>query len=327
LPRRAHAGKEMVKGFGLQMFSEEELDDIHLASLEILEKNGVKIGSEEALDIFSDGGAQVDRKDGIVKIPPYLVEEAINSAPSQIIMGGRDPANDLVLGDKRVHFTSFGEAIKVLDPFTGEYRDSLKKDCANVGLMCDALEHIDIVLRPVTASDKPSEIHSLHELDALFNNLTKPVFIGGINKILTKKLIKMATAVAGGKDKLRERPLISIVVCPVSPLQITEGSCDAVIESARNGVPVNVLSMAMSGGSCPVTLAGTLVTHNVEVLAGLVLAQLTAKGAPVVYGSSTTIMDLKTTTATVGAPELGMINSAVAKLAQYYLLPSWVAGG
>jgi trimethylamine--corrinoid protein Co-methyltransferase len=85
--------------------------------------------------------------------------------------------------------------------------------------------------------------------------------------------------------------------------------------------------MALAGGSSPVTLAGTLITHNAEVLSGIVLSQLTCKGSPVIYGSSTTIMDMKSTTAAVGAPELGMINAAVAKLAQYYLLPSWVAGG
>jgi trimethylamine--corrinoid protein Co-methyltransferase len=85
--------------------------------------------------------------------------------------------------------------------------------------------------------------------------------------------------------------------------------------------------MAMSGASSPINLAGTLVTHNAEVLAGLTLAQLTRKGAPVVYGSSTTAMNMKTATATVGSPELGLISAAVAALSRFYLLPSWVAGG
>jgi trimethylamine--corrinoid protein Co-methyltransferase len=98
------------------------------------------------------------------------------------------------------------------------------------------------------------------------------------------------------------------------------------MESARAGAAVNILSMAMAGGSSPVTLAGTLVTHNAEVLAGLTLAQLTRKGAKVVFGSSTTAMDLRLAAASVGSPECALISGAVAQLARFYLLPSWVAG-
>jgi trimethylamine--corrinoid protein Co-methyltransferase len=99
------------------------------------------------------------------------------------------------------------------------------------------------------------------------------------------------------------------------------------MESARAGLTVNVLSMAMAGGSSPVTLAGTLVDHNAEILGGLVLNQLTRKGAKFIYGSSTTAMDLRLAAASVGSPECALINAAVAHMATYYLLPSWVAGG
>lgn len=97
--------------------------------------------------------------------------------------------------------------------------------------------------------------------------------------------------------------------------------------AARSGMAVNILSMAMAGGSSPVTLAGTLVNHNAEVLSGVVLSQLTCKGAKVIYGSSTTAMDLRRACASVGSPECAMISAAVARLARYYALPSFVAGG
>jgi trimethylamine--corrinoid protein Co-methyltransferase len=99
------------------------------------------------------------------------------------------------------------------------------------------------------------------------------------------------------------------------------------MESARNGVVCNILSMAMAGATSPVTLAGTLVTHNAEILGGLTLSQLTRKGAPVIYGSSTTAMDLRFAQASVGTPECALISGAVARLARYYALPSYVAGG
>jgi trimethylamine--corrinoid protein Co-methyltransferase len=103
--------------------------------------------------------------------------------------------------------------------------------------------------------------------------------------------------------------------------------CEIIMAAAQTGTPVNVLAMGMSGGSAPVTLAGTLVGTNAEVLSGIVLNQLTCKGAPVIYGSSTTCMDLRMATAAVGSPELGMISAGVAQLAHYYQLPCFVAGG
>lgn len=126
---------------------------------------------------------------------------------------------------------------------------------------------------------------------------------------------------------MREHPLFTFNVCPTSPLRLTLESCQIIIDSAKLRVPLNCISMAMSGASTPVTLAGTLVVHNAEVLGAITLSQLVQKGTPVIYGSSTTSMDLRMGTASVGCPELGMINAAVAKLAQMYQLPCVVAGG
>ena len=128
-------------------------------------------------------------------------------------------------------------------------------------------------------------------------------------------------------DNLRERPIVSFITCPVSPLQLVPETCEIIMEGARSGMAVNVLSMAMAGGTSPVTLAGTLVTHNAEILGGLTLSQLNRRGAPVLYGSSTTAMDLKLAEASVGTPECALISGAVARLARYYALPSYVAGG
>jgi trimethylamine--corrinoid protein Co-methyltransferase len=136
----------------------------------------------------------------------------------------------------------------------------------------------------------------------------------------------MAAEIAGGEDALRERPILYSGVCPVSPLKLPRDATEVIIESSRWWIPDNILSMAMAGGSSPVTLAGTLVTHNAEVLGGIVLAQLTERGCPVMYGSSTTAMDLKLAAASVGSPEIAVISAAVAQMARRYLIPSFVAG-
>ena len=325
--RRLSVGMESMRGLGLDVFSNDELYDVHLATLEVLQQAGIRVECDRAMDIFEGGGCIVDRRKKLVKIPPYVVEDAIHSAPSEILLAGRNPKYDIVLGDKRVAFTNFGEAPMVIDPFTGERRESTKQDVANITLVNDALSEIDVAWRPCDARDTPPEASSAHEMEVILANTSKHIVHGPGSGELMKKDIEMGVSVAGSLEKLRERPLFSSVLCPTSPLTLGKDCCDVIIESAIAGISCIVLSMGLSGGTSSVTLAGTLVSHNAEVLSGIVLAELTCKGAPVVYGSSTTCMDLKTATTPVGSPELAVISAAVVKLAQYYRLCSLVAGG
>jgi trimethylamine---corrinoid protein Co-methyltransferase len=214
----------------------------------------------------------------------------------------------------------------VIDPETGEYRKSTKADVARIARLNDYLSDMDTHEISVGAQDVPLQNAALHNSEAQFNNTTKPIGTGPLDGRDTRAIIEMAAMIVGGYDELRARPIIYNGTCPVSPLKLPAGVTEVIIESARAGIPDNILSMAMAGGSGPVTLAGTLVTHNAEVLAGITLAQLTDRGSPVIYGSSTTAMDLRLATASVGSPECGMISAAVAQIARQYRLPSFVAG-
>lgn len=327
MKRNLFSGRNLWQGFGLQVFTESELEMIHLATLEVLERTGIFVQSTEALTVFEQNGAMVDWEEKIVKIPAYIVEEALRSAPAKVVLAGRDPKNDIVLESGRVNFCPFGEGINVIDPYTGEHRKSTKKDIGDVALLVDALDQYDMLEYTVSPRDVNPKVAVYHTYEATVHHTTKHIPQSPEDKESAQVLIEMAAAVAGGKEKLRERPIVSGAACPQSPLALSEGCCEGIMEYAKARLPMNVLSMAMAGGSSPVSLAGTLVTHNSEVLAGLVLAQLTAKGTPVIYGSSTTILDLRLASATVGCPELAMISSAVAKMAQFYQLPSYVAGG
>jgi trimethylamine--corrinoid protein Co-methyltransferase len=324
--RNPRAGARKSGGFRLEVFTDDELNEIHLATLEVLARTGVFVEDAEAQEIFAAAGAEVDRETGVVRLPAHVVEDAIRSAPPKVVMCGRDPARDVVLEDGRVGFTNFGEGIQVVDPYTGELHESRKQDVADCTKIIDALPEIDVVERPLGAHDAPPDTAALHNAEAIFSNTTKHATIGPLTGFCARKMIDMAAAISGGHDELRRRPILSFLTCPVSPLKLVADVCRIIIEGARAGIPVNVLSMAMAGGSSPVSLAGTLVGHNAEVLSGITLAQLTERGTPVIYGSSTTALDLRFASATVGSPECGMIGAGVACLARYYLLPSWVAG-
>ena len=326
MKRNLHAGRPRSGGLSLSMFTDSEMDDIHLASLEILERTGVWVEADDALDIFADGGCVVDRDTHIVRILPHLVEDSIRSCPSKSFLSGRDPGMDIVLEAGRVYVTNFDEGIMIVDSRTGEYRHPVLQDVREAARLVDALSDIDAYESAVHPGDVPEETASLHKWEAAIANTGKPVGTEATSAYDVKKLVEMATVISGSEDEFRRRPLIGFGVCPVSPLKLPRAATEVIVESARAWCPDTILSMAMSGGSAPVTLAGTLVLHNAEVLSGIVLSQLTERGCPITYGSSTTAMDLKLAAACVGSPELALFNAACAQIARRYLLPSFVAG-
>ena len=326
MKRNLHAGRPSSGGLSLSVFTDAEMDDIHLASLEILERTGMWVEADDALDIYADGGCRVDRGTRVVRIPPYLVEDAIRSCPPKNFLCGRDPEMDIVLEAGRVYVSNFDEGIMIVDTRTGEYRHPVLQDVREAARLVDALSDIDTYESAVHPTDVPEATASLYKWEAAIHNTGKPVGTEATSAYDVKKLVEMATVIAGGEDEFRHRPLIGFGVCPVSPLQLPRDATEVIIEAARAWCPDTILSMAMSGGSAPVTLAGTLVLHNAEVLSGIVLAQLTERGCPITYGSSTTAMDLKLAAACVGSPELALFSAACAQIARRYLIPSFVAG-
>ncbi|MDA8228059.1 MAG: trimethylamine methyltransferase family protein, partial [Desulfitobacterium hafniense] len=203
--RAIQVGVAKIDGMGLNMFTEEELYAIHCATLEVLAYTGVKVESQEARDIFDGGGAIVDPKTHMVKIPPYLVEEAIRSAPSTILLAGRNSKNDFVLEGKRVGFLNFGEGIRIIDPYTKEYRSTNKQDVANAARVCDALDQVVVHNRAVGADEQPAAVQSLHNAEAIFPNISKHCFVGAGSVKNFRKIVDMAAAIVGGRDKLRDK--------------------------------------------------------------------------------------------------------------------------
>ena len=313
--------------WGLKSLSPDALDKIHAATLDVLSATGVRVDSSEALSILDKGGCTVNPKTGVVKFPAPLVMEALSMCPHEILLAGRNRRHDFIMGGKKVGFTTFGTGVQTEDLETGEIRDSTKKDVAQIARLTDALQHMDILSSPVAARDKPDSSYDLHMLEAALLNCSKHYDCDAEDGVRAHKMIEMAAIVAGGMDALKKRPLFSLCACPTSPLQLIETAADVIVEAAKHWVPINVLSMVMAGATSPISLSGALITHNAEVLSGIILAQMTNAGTPVIYGSSSTTFDMRYGTAVVGVPEMAMISAAAADLANYYGLPSYVAGG
>ncbi len=312
--------------YGYHILRNEDLDALHEATLELMEDFGLQIHGEKALEIYSAAGCDVDKETERVRFPKNLVNDSIEACPEEFKLCGRDPKNDTLVGGKNVAYKNFGTGTLLKDPYTGEIRDTTKQDLADVARFCDALDGVDVFSIAVAAGDVNQKVKALHEAEVVFNNLTKNFAhdLEGVEN--TQRFIDMAAAIMGGYEELKERPIITMGACPNSPLEINENETDIIMLSAKYGLPIDILSMGLCGGTTPATLAGTMVTTNAEILGGIVLSQILNKGNPILYGSSTTIMDMRTATSPVGAPEHAMFGAAVGQLGHYYGIPTNVGG-
>jgi len=311
----------------LEILSNEQLYQVHTSSLQILENVGVKVEEPRALQVLADAGARVDSQNRVAKIPSHLVKEGLEKAPSTCSLFGRDRVHEQRFGDGRVYFSMQGEGVNVLDLETGERRPSTLKDAIAFFRLADALENIDHASMCVTALDVPDVAGPAYEVVEEFKNTTKTIdgYLYGAS--ISRDTIRIASVVAGGEEELRKTPMLLGFYNPVSPLQHSKDQLEGLRIYAEYNQPTLIAPMDLAGGTGPATLAGLLVQQNAEVLSGIVIAELFTPGAPVLYGSVSTVMDMRTGNAVFGAVELGMMNVAAAQLARYYNLPSRGTGG
>ncbi len=311
---------------GENMFTINELEAIHEASLDILESVGIYYEEQEARDYYKQAGANVDPETHIVKIPKWMVNEAIQSAPESWTYCGRTPDYDFPLEYGRVGFTPVGVCPSIRDLETGKVRPTVLKDLEDYARLVDQLDNMPVCWHGIEASDVPSETASLYAVKAYLTNSQKPTLNATFDHVTSKATIALAAAAVGGMKNLIERPIIIAGSCPKSPLNASESVTASVIEFAKAGLPVKGMPMVLAGITGPVTLAGTLVQHNCEALGNLILSQIIRKGTPFIYGSCTSAVDLRKGQCTTGSAEHSMFAAAAARMAHFYKLPSVVPG-
>jgi trimethylamine---corrinoid protein Co-methyltransferase len=306
----------------LNVLTPQEVQRIHDATLDIIENVGVRFPSQRALDIWQSCGANVDRQTQVVKAPAHLIESALKKAPPAYTLAARDASQDLPLDGNHVYVGTDGCGVEVIDIHSGERRRSRLQDVGEIARVADYLEEVGFHWVAVSAQDKPPETRGLHEIKAIWENSTKHVQTESIySEKEARAAIEMAEAIAGGRDALRQRPLLSLMQCTAPPLGHDGGSLDAALLGAEAGLPVGFMTMAACLTTGPATLAGNLVVGNAEVVAGTALIQLAYPGAPVFYAAAQTASDLRTGAYTGGGPEDFLFGAATNVLSDFYDIP------
>jgi trimethylamine--corrinoid protein Co-methyltransferase len=306
----------------LGVLSPEDVRRLHAATLEVIETVGVRFPSVRALDIWAAHGATVDRDSAVVRAPGELIERALSTAPAEYPLGARDPALDLPLDGRHVYAGTDGCGVEVEDLETGEVRRAVLADVASIARVADALDEVAFHWVPVSAQDMPPESRALHELAAIWRNSTKHVQTESIvTPTEVAAAIEMAAAIAGGREALRERPLLSIMQCTISPLAHDGGALDTALLAVEAGLPTGFMTMASCAFTGPATPAGNLVVGNAEVISALAMLQLAVPGSPVYYAAAQTAIDLRNGAYTGGGPEDFLFGAATNALADFYRVP------
>ena len=309
-----------------RILSDDQIREIHSASLEILERTGVLVLEEESRSLLGDAGARIGN-DARVRIPSYLVEKALATAPKRITLCGRNGSRKVYLEGNRSYFGTGSDCPNIIDPYTFEKRRMVKEDIAAAARLCDFLPNIDFIMSLGLVSDAPWEISDKHQFEAMLLNITKPIVFTAHDKPGMNGIIEMSSLVAGGEESLKNNPFICLYAEPVSPLKHVGTALRKLLLAAEKEIPVVYTPCPMAGATGPVTMAGVLATSNAECLSGLVIHQLKKPGAPFITGGVISIMDMRDSILSYGAPELDLLSAGMADIAHYYHLPVFGTAG
>jgi trimethylamine--corrinoid protein Co-methyltransferase len=317
----------MARMARLQMLSEREIEAIKETSLAILRDTGVMVHHEEMLHVLGEAGARVDTDHKIARLPEKLVMDCIAIAGKRYVLHGRDGKQVARFGYGELVLMSSPGQYAWIDLHDGARRPATIQDTRDAVHLGDALDNITIVgamAQPETVSEKYRDVVLTAEL---VKGTAKPTRCWVRNGATARYILEIYRTVAGGDAALRTRPMAEAFLEPISPLQLPKDGLDIVREFAQAGQPVSIGPMAMTSGTAPGTLAGTLAQENAEILAGIVITQLLAPGTPIMYGGIPHIMDPRTGICSFGSPEQGVMAVAMTQIARSYGFPTYINVG
>ncbi len=316
-----------MAAINIRVLSDPEIQAVHGASLSILRDTGVRVHHEEVLRLLGENGATVARDRQIARLPEQLVMDCAARAGKRYVLHGRSPARRARFGYGDLNQISSPGQYGWIHGETGEHRTATLQDAREAIKLGDALANITLVgsmAQPGEISEQYREVALTAEL---LKGSTKPTRTWVYNGRTARYVLEMYRTVAGGEAALRQRPMTETLLEPISPLLMPGDGLDVVVEFVRAGQPVSIGPMAMTSGTAPGTLAGTLAQENAEILAGVVIVQLLEPGTPVLYGGIPHILDPRTSICSFGSPEQGLMAVAMVQMGRFYGLPVYINAG
>lgn len=308
------------------VLSESQLNDLHLAALEVLRRTGLRIHHPGALDMLRQAGAFIE--DGnLVKFPARLVQQALSSVPERVIMCDRNGEPAVFLQGRTVNFGTGSDCLNILDPESGEHRKFTRQDIINGYKLCDALPNIDFVMSIGLPADVDPALTYDVQMALMLEHTTKPIVFVTNDLASCRRAIEMASAVAGGQQALREQQHILLYSEPSSPLQQSETAVDKLLLMAENELPVVHSPAPLMGGTGPITMASGLALSVAEILSSIVLHQLKQPGAPFIFGAGLHHLEMKASQICYASPEFQLTKAAIAELGRWYGMPTWGYAG
>ena len=304
----------------VQLLAPDTVGRIVDEAMGILDTLGVYVENEEAVRLLTAAGARVDGER--VLVPSQVVEKALDTAPSSIRLYDRygEPAADL--GEDRVHFDPGSAALTVLDGETRKIRPPTVADFVAFTIVTDAMGEMDAQSTAFVPADLPERMGDWYRLVVALTWSSKPVVTGTFHVESFVPMKELLVAVRGSEAALKEKPLAIFDACPSPPLRWSNLTCQTLLDAARAGIPSQMVSMPMTGGSAPASIEGAITQHAAECLCGLTICQLAEVGAPIIYGGSPAAMDMRTGTTPMGAIETMMIDVGYAQVGRHLGLPT-----
>jgi len=304
----------------VRFLSESLIDRILDEARGLLDRTGLEMAHPEVEALLLEAGAR--RESGRIHMGADLVDKSLEAAPASFSLYGRDGDERANLGGDRVHFTPGSAAINVLDGTTDEVRPPTTADFVRYARLVEQLEGIDYPSTAFIPADVHERISDSYRLYLALTWCTGPVVTGAFTIDGFEVLADLLLAVRGSRKALADKPLALFSCCPTAPLKWSDVTSKNVVDCARLGIPVEYISMPLTGFVAPGTLVGTLVQHAAETLSGLVISQTAAAGAPVLWGGSPAIFDYRYETTPVGAIETQMLDCAYAEIGKHLGLPT-----
>ncbi len=317
-------GTKTSAGVCFPRLNEEQCRRIHEASLEILERVGVRLYLEEAVRMLERAGAKVTEGNR-VSVPPKLVERALRTVPREVTLYDRQGHPVMPVGGKPCYYGPGSDCLNIIDHRTGKRRRPLVKDLIEGVTLCDALPYIDYLMSMVLPSDVDGAVADRYQMEAMLSHTTKPIIYVTYEMSGCRDAVEMAEAVRGDADSLRTRPLIACYINAVSGLRHNQDALEKLLYLASRNLPSLYIPASTAALTSPVTPAGSVALDFAGVLVGLLLAQLKQEGAPVIIPAMPPggTFDMKTLVTSYCEPERTISQS----LGRFYGLPMFALGG